>query len=155
VIKFLEARFGTNHDLIETNITPWRRAVVGDLTSAFDFERPEQWRDHTLPSTEPYTPDLQARSDFPLDVPSTQTMPQQERGVRAARPLPYDMEATGEGVGNYFKIDFNNVGRQTVVFHARSAQASDLPQCYTVDPGQSLMGLWPLAPNSTYDVSVY
>ena len=33
VIRFLETRFG----VMEPNITPWRRAVTGDLTSAFDF----------------------------------------------------------------------------------------------------------------------
>ena len=34
LIRFIEARFGVG----EPNITPWRRAVCGDLTSAFDFE---------------------------------------------------------------------------------------------------------------------
>ena len=34
LIRFIEARFGVD----EPNITPWRRAVCGDLTSAFDFE---------------------------------------------------------------------------------------------------------------------
>ena len=33
VIRFLETRFGFH----EPNISPWRRAVCGDLTSAFDF----------------------------------------------------------------------------------------------------------------------
>src|SRR6185503_15137096 len=33
VIRFLEQRFGVQ----EPNISPWRRAVCGDLTSAFDF----------------------------------------------------------------------------------------------------------------------
>ena len=70
VIKFLEARFGQgNDDLIETNITPWRRAVVGDLTTTFDFERPERWRHITLPSTDRFLPDLQFHPDFPLQVP--------------------------------------------------------------------------------------
>ena len=31
-------------DLIETNITPWRRAVAGDLTTAFDFKTPNASR---------------------------------------------------------------------------------------------------------------
>ena len=34
LIRFIEARFGVD----EPNITPWRRAVCGDLTSAFDFK---------------------------------------------------------------------------------------------------------------------
>ena len=33
VIRFLEARFGVK----EPNISPWRRAICGDLTAAFDF----------------------------------------------------------------------------------------------------------------------
>ena len=33
VLRFLEARFGVE----EPHITPWRRAVSGDLTSVFDF----------------------------------------------------------------------------------------------------------------------
>src|SRR6266702_3465492 len=33
VIRFLETRFG----VMEPNISAWRRAVTGDLTSAFDF----------------------------------------------------------------------------------------------------------------------
>ncbi len=41
VIRFIAARFGID----EPNITPWRRAVCGDLTSAFDFRTP----DATLP----------------------------------------------------------------------------------------------------------
>jgi phospholipase C len=45
LIRFLETRFaGRNADLIESNITPWRRAVVGDLTSAFDFKKPNNFR---------------------------------------------------------------------------------------------------------------
>ncbi|TSB17484.1 phosphocholine-specific phospholipase C, partial [Streptomyces benahoarensis] len=33
VIRFMERRFGVE----EPNISPWRRAICGDLTSAFDF----------------------------------------------------------------------------------------------------------------------
>ena len=35
IVRFLEARFGVR----EPNISPWRRAVCGDLTTAFDFAR--------------------------------------------------------------------------------------------------------------------
>ena len=37
VIRFIETRFGVH----EPNITPWRRAVCGDLTTAFDFRTPD------------------------------------------------------------------------------------------------------------------
>ena len=157
VIKFLEARFArrTTTTWYETNITPWRRAVVGDLTTAFDFERPEQWRHITLPSTDRYLPDLQFHPDFGLQVPGDQSMPVQEKGVRPARALPYALEAFGRLVGNSFQIDFRNVGSQTAVFHARSANPSDLPRCYTVEPSLWLTGAWSPAANNAYDVSVH
>jgi phospholipase C len=34
LIRFLEHRFG----VLEPNITPWRRTVTGDLTSAFKLQ---------------------------------------------------------------------------------------------------------------------
>ncbi len=41
LIQFIEKRFARrNRDLIESNITPWRRTVCGDLTSAFNFKEP-------------------------------------------------------------------------------------------------------------------
>ena len=50
---FFEARFGDEHpELIETNVTSWRRAVAGDLTTAFDFKNPEAWRHVVLPNTD-------------------------------------------------------------------------------------------------------
>jgi phospholipase C len=57
LVKFIEARFaGDNPDLVETNITPWRRAVVGDLTTAFDFAKPNGWRMFALPDTDGFKP---------------------------------------------------------------------------------------------------
>ncbi|MBN9921115.1 hypothetical protein JND48_14910, partial [Listeria monocytogenes] len=48
VLRFLEARFG----VAEPNIGPWRRAVCGDLISAFDFAHPNRdWASLTLPGT--------------------------------------------------------------------------------------------------------
>ena len=41
LIRFIEARFGPQHPgLTESNITAWRRAVAGDLTTAFNFKTP-------------------------------------------------------------------------------------------------------------------
>ena len=51
LIRFIEARFGVD----EPNITPWRRAVCGDLTSAFDFESASD-RVPPLPSVAAYKP---------------------------------------------------------------------------------------------------
>src|SRR5438034_4844685 len=51
LIRFVERRFG----VLEPNITPWRRAVAGDLTSAFNFASPND-AVVTLPSTASYPP---------------------------------------------------------------------------------------------------
>ena len=51
IIRFMERRFGVH----EPNISPWRRAVCGDLTSAFDFSRTDT-RPAALPDTDGYQP---------------------------------------------------------------------------------------------------
>jgi phospholipase C len=51
IIRFVEKRFG----VIEPHISPWRRAICGDLTSAFDFTR-QSSSVPPLPSTAAYVP---------------------------------------------------------------------------------------------------
>src|SRR5262249_9422474 len=51
LIQFIEKRFG----VFEPNISPWRRAVVGDLTSIFNFANPNQGH-VKLPSTDAFLP---------------------------------------------------------------------------------------------------
>ena len=64
MIRFLETRFARNHpDLVESNITPWRRAVAGDLTSAFDFQSPNGSRRIALPDTDAFKPEDLVRHD--------------------------------------------------------------------------------------------
>ena len=71
-------------DLIEPNITPWRRAVAGDLTSAFNFKTPERRASCSLPSTAGYVPPDNDR--HPTTTcrcrPPSQALPKQEPGVR-------------------------------------------------------------------------
>ena len=97
LIRFLEPRFAQHHpDLIETNITPWRRAVVGDLTSAFDFKTPNASRQIILPSTAAFKPEDLVRHPDDVPVPPAhEALPHQEHGVRPARALPYTLEAHG------------------------------------------------------------
>lgn len=60
VIRFMERRFGVH----EPNISPWRRAVCGDLTSAFDFSRTDS-RPARLPDTDAYEPpDRERHPDY-------------------------------------------------------------------------------------------
>jgi phospholipase C len=160
LIRFLEARFGAhNPDLIETNITPWRRAVAGDLTSAFDFHHPNA-AVVPLPDTAAFQPQDRLRHpDYNPVPPVVQTMPSQEPGLRPARALPYALQAQGslQASSHTFRIGFENTGQATAVFQVRSAQASELPRSFTVEPGRQLSDEWGLTTNGAagYDLSVH
>ncbi|QJD30081.1 phosphocholine-specific phospholipase C [Methylococcus geothermalis] len=156
LIRFIEARFADEHpELIEPNITPWRRAVVGDLTSAFDFKRPNA-RKVRLPATSAYLPTDLNKDSYSKQVPTppvNQTLPVQEPGVRRARALPYALNAHGARSGNAFRIDFDNVGTAAAVFQVRSGNNQEVPRTYTVETNQSLSDNW--SASTGYDLSVY
>jgi phospholipase C len=86
VLRFLETRFGAE----VPNLSAWRRATVGDLTSALNFKKPDQSIPN-LPSTFPAVQPaiLQCAANLagttPYTVPGTQTFPAQESGT-ATRP---------------------------------------------------------------------
>ncbi|MFC3502797.1 phosphocholine-specific phospholipase C [Micromonospora krabiensis] len=155
LIKFLETRFGAGRpDLVESNITPWRRAVVGDLTSAFDFRTPNRDRNVRLPDTDDFKPaDLVRHPDEVPVPPVDQRLPKQERGVRPARALPYTLHATGRSGRDGFRIDFRNTGGAGAVFQVREAGSADAPRTYTVEPGRQLTDTWPS--RSGHDLSVH
>ena len=155
LIRFLETRFGNGRaDLVESNITPWRRAVVGDLTTAFDFKTPNASRHLTLPDTSEFKPDNLVR--YPDDVPvppADQELPGQERGVRRARAIPYTLHVDGHASSSVFSIDFKSSGAAAAVFQVRSAGSTDEPRTYTVEAGKQLTDTWDAA--SGYDLSVF
>jgi phospholipase C len=160
LIRFIEARFGEEYpDLVETNITRWRRAVAGDLTTAFNFATPNAWRVQ-LPSTASYLPPDKLRHDDYVPVPPTdQALPKQEPGVRPARALPYALHAHGrvDVRDGSFWIDFENTGQAAAVFQVRSGNSADMPRTYTVEPRKRLFDEWnvTLTGASDYDLSVY
>ncbi|MET8252161.1 phosphocholine-specific phospholipase C [Micromonospora sp. NPDC005197] len=155
LIKFLETRFGHGRpDLVEKNITPWRRAVVGDLTTAFDFRHPNRSREVTLPDTDDFKPDDLVRHPDEVPVPPAEgRLPKQERGVRPARAIPYTLHADGRVADGAFRIDFRNTGGAGAVFQVRLAGSTAVPRSYTVEPGKRLTDTWAI--ESSYDLSVY
>ncbi|MBQ1028501.1 phospholipase C, phosphocholine-specific [Micromonospora sp. C97] len=155
LIKFLEARFGHGRpDLIEQNITPWRRAVVGDLTTAFDFRHPNRSREVRLPDTDDFKPEDLIRHPDEVPVPpADQRLPKQEHGVRPARPIPYTLHADGHLADGAFRIDFRNSGGVAAVFQVRQAGSADAPRSFTVEPGKHLSDTWKV--ESGYDLSVH
>jgi phospholipase C len=145
VLRFLEARFG--EPMRETNITPWRRSVCGDLTSAFDFSKPSDSLPH-LPDTSGYRAETdKACSALPNPVvPAVSTQPLQEPGTRPARPIPYRLHARAriEPSHNCLWIDFTNGGKAGAVFHCVAVENEHSPWTYTVESGKELSDLWRL-----------
>src|ERR1700674_4771383 len=82
ILRFLETRFGGE----VPNLSAWRRAAVGDLTSAFNFKKLDT-SIPTLPSTLPpisqilqeCTANLAGTTPYP--VPNPQGLPSQEAGT--------------------------------------------------------------------------
>jgi phospholipase C len=156
VIRFIERRFGVH----EPNISPWRRAVVGDLTSVFNFSNPNESRAQ-LPDTDGFLPPQNelAGGNVNTFIPTvdgvTIGVPKQERGVRPARALPYELNVHGtvDTVRDTLRLEFVNTGEATVVFQVRSADPAAQVRNYTVEPHKKLSDTWNIA--STYDVSVY
>ncbi|MFM0041307.1 phosphocholine-specific phospholipase C [Paraburkholderia sediminicola] len=157
VIRFIEKRFGEQHNLGESNITPWRRAVCGDLMSAFNFSTPND-AFPTLPSTSGYVPPDQNRHpDYVPLPPLMQAVPKQEPGVRPARALPYELfvRVHGEGSANKLTMRFVNSGRTGAVFLVYAANGLAAPLTYTVEAGKRLQDQLPLNVDGTYDYTVY
>ncbi|RYZ75761.1 MAG: phospholipase C, phosphocholine-specific, partial [Proteobacteria bacterium] len=87
IIRFVEARFG----VYEPNISAWRRAVCGDLTSAFDFSSSATTK-VSLPSTLLRAERAKALTDHSLPIPpSSLKLPVQANVVRPSRALPYQL----------------------------------------------------------------
>jgi phospholipase C len=148
LIRFLERRFGPRED----NITPWRRAVVGDLTTAFDFAHPNDGRAVRLPDTDEFKPvDLTRQPDQVPVPPADQELPRQETGVRPARAIPYTLFADGRLVGSSFRIELASSGAATGVFQVRSR--GDDPRAYTVERGTRVHDTWDAA--AGYDLAVH
>jgi phospholipase C len=157
VIRFIEKRFGQQHNLGESNITPWRRAVCGDLTSAFNFDNPNTALP-TLPGTSAYVPaDQNRHPDYVPLPPAVLAVPQQEPGVRPARALPYELfvRLHSDASAGKLTMRFVNTGRTGAVFLVYAALSADAPRSYTVEAGKRLQDLLPLNADGSYDFTVH
>ncbi|MGH8291392.1 MAG: phosphocholine-specific phospholipase C [Steroidobacteraceae bacterium] len=153
VIRFLETRFGVR----EPNISAWRRAVCGDLTSAFDFGA-YQSRATVLPSTADYW-DL----SYQESKLSAATVPQhqpvelaaQEPGRRRARPLPYALELNLVTAPDSVHLHFENRSTVGVCCTAFWDGSDGLPRRYTLGAGHRLRDFVPLRNGQRLAMSVY
>ena len=156
VLRFLETRFGVP----EPNISPYRRAVCGDLTTCFDFVDPNVVVP-PLPAVSKGAADaLRVAQDqqAQVAVPGifAQSMPAQAKGVKPSRALPYALHATAAVSSDKVTIAFVNEGRQGAVFHVYDRKHLDrIPRRYMVEAGRSLAAEWPISPDlGKYDLWV-
>ncbi|WP_346949658.1 phospholipase C, phosphocholine-specific [Dyella sp.] len=137
VAMFLERRFGIRVDAI----SPWHRAVCGDLTSAFDFAQPDEFELPRLPPTAAYE-DVERRGRTLPEVapPSPAAQRRQEPGTRPSRALPYQPSvAFAHAPDGAVTLKFANHGKQGVVLQVYDKLHLDrLPRRYTIEAGKEL-----------------
>lgn len=154
-LRFLEKRFG----VMEPNISDWRRAVCGDLTSAFDFKSPNlDWTSLALPDTADYMQRVARSLASPsLKIPAQQAPSRQDAGQRPSRPLPYRLSADARVEPGRLWIDLVNTGGVGAVFQVFDAAGSAGPWRFTVGAGERYAaGHWNrTGPLKAYDLIVH
>ncbi|MGW8887032.1 phosphocholine-specific phospholipase C [Streptomyces sp. NPDC055749] len=149
IIRFMERRFGVS----EPNISPWRRAVCGDLTSVFDFGL-QDTTPASLPGTDGYRPpDGNRHPSYVPKPPAVGALPVQEPGSRPARPLPYTLVTDGAATPatGRFTLSFGAGAQAGACFHVTSPNRTDGPWTYTAEGGKTLSDTW----NTSYSKGVY
>ncbi|MFD5733145.1 phosphocholine-specific phospholipase C [Streptomyces sioyaensis] len=154
IIRFMERRFGVH----EPNISPWRRAISGDLTSAFDFGL-ENTKPAALPATDGYQPPDKNRHDsYVPKPPANPVLPKQEPGSRPSRPLPYAPLVDGSGTpstGRY-TLTFQSGDKAGACFTVTAGNRTDGPWTYTTEAGKKISDTWNTSySKGGYDLSVY
>jgi phospholipase C len=154
--QFLEKRF----DIHVPAISPWHRAVCGDLTSAFDFEHPNDLTLPRLPDVSESSTVVAAHSQRPKpNPPMTSERLLQEPGTRPSRALPYQLhvESHSDASKGSLLLTFLNTGVVGAVFHVYDRLRLDhIPRRYTVEAGKNLTDEWNFATAAgDYDLWVY
>ncbi|HEY7119233.1 MAG TPA: phospholipase C, phosphocholine-specific [Tepidisphaeraceae bacterium] len=186
VLQFLETFLSkkTGKAIMETNISSWRRAICGDLTSAFQLpsDKPEQQpaylaRDPFVKQIyqakfKPLPPTFTPLSDAEVeaiarDPKGSPRMSQQEPGVRRSAALPYELYVHGgqSADGSRFTIEFAAGNKQfgersagaPFTVYARGAAGEVAIRNYAVSAGDQIEDSWALADfaNRVYHLQVY
>ncbi len=155
VIRFVEQRFG----VMEPNISAWRRAVCGDLTSAFNFKDPDNTAFFKkFPDTLALANRARALTKKTTPpTPALPNLPTQATGSRPSRALPYELHTAAKVLSaTSIALTFSNTGGAGAVFHVYDRKHLDqIPRRYTVEAGKQLVGNWDLATdNGVYDLWV-
>ena len=166
VIRFLERRFG----VMEPNISAWRRAVAGDLTSAFNFVNPNADRRPLCRASTRPTPTACAREQEQLAqiaVPAENAQTPAVAGLRhspVARPAlcaERRSARSDEAAAIPSSSTLVNAGTAGAVLHVYDRlHLERIPRRYTIEAGKRLIGrpgmpardagrydLWLIGPN--------
>lgn len=135
-IRLVEQRFGVR----EPNISAWRRAVCGDLTSTLDFANADASRaslDFTM------TGDFAARNAVSkaaveFGIPEHQEPATQHPGQRAHSPLPYRFEAVASVTpAGKLAIELRNPGPLGATFTVHDNLDVEEPWHFTIGAGDN------------------
>jgi phospholipase C len=152
---FLEKRF----DITVPNVSPWHRAVCGDLTSAFDFSGSADAQFPPLPAMAAYEVSDATQRALPMYFTPAEPQPLfQERGMRPSRKLPYELHVDARvQAGAGIALDFRNSGTLGAVYHVYDKLHLDrIPRRYTVEAGKRLSDVWSTADDDgRYELWVY
>ena len=152
---FLEKRFG----ITVPNVSPWHRAVCGDLTSALDFTHPGDAVLPKLPDTSNYAVlDAQQQLMPAYTIPSKHQPLFQESGARYSRKLPYELHVNAAvKAGISVILTFSNTGTQGAVYHVYDKlHLGRIPRRYTVEAGKTLTDTWDVSVDKgKHDLWVY
>jgi phospholipase C len=154
--QFIEKRFRVQIPAI----SPWHRTVSGDLTSAFDFERPNVTSLSRMPDTTGFVrTEMSSKKKSAVAAPSSNaTAVPQESGTRPSRALPYELQVDVESqsVARVVRLTFRCTGAAGVVFHVYDRMHLDrIPRRYTVGAGRQLDDVWEVNRDGSYDLAVY
>lgn len=155
VIRFVETRFNVTCP----TISPWRRAMAGDLTSAFDWNSFDaSWP--TLPDTSGYVnaADKECHTMPAPHIPAAQGYPIQESGTRVSRPLPYTLLVSDTVSAAALTLTLDNAGAAGAPLHAYDVinLKAVRPRMYALAAGTSLSDALPLqAGSSSYSFALH
>lgn len=150
--RFLEKRF----DFTVPAISPWHRAMCGDLTSCFDFGREADRDFPPLPDAGGSLAAMAIHLQRPRLLPPRSPQERfQESGLRRSRALQYILHVDAGGSADGIALDFVNEGAAGATFHVYDRRHLDrLPRRYAVEAGKRLSDRWLTDGEGSFDLLV-
>ncbi|MDE8651012.1 phosphocholine-specific phospholipase C [Novosphingobium album (ex Liu et al. 2023)] len=152
VLRFMEKRFGVR----EPNISAWRRAVCGDLTSAFDFSGGRSPPARSLPDTDDFRERVaRSAAGTANAIPARQAPTAQMPGQRAHRPLPYRIAADSHrDADGRLVLAMANQGATGAVLTVHDNRDFMEPRHYTIGAGGRIDDIWE-AEGDSFDLTLH